>query len=147
MSTQGGFNVKTAPDLSKLEDEGIWVELIDPEGEEMVWWEDDGEEHPVRILMAGSYSRRYRRAYEAQTTRAVNSRRAMKVTGGLIASQRRELAAACTLKWEGIHDGTGVIECNRENALALYTEHLWVLEQVEQAMNDHAGFSKKDSSN
>jgi hypothetical protein len=148
MSTpsSGGFNLNQVTPVSKLESEGIWINVHDIEGEEMFYQGEDGTEHPVRIRVAGSYSDRYRRAQEAQTTRALN-RRGAKVTGALLAHQRRELAATCTLDWEGFHDGESFTECTREKASEMYKMAPWIQEQVEMAMQDHAAFFSSNSSN
>ena len=119
MSTQNGFDLSSAPSVESQEDAGIWVEIRDVNGEPMYHGED-GSETPVRIKVAGSYSARYRRAQEAQTTRALK-RRGQVLTGELIQRQRLEVAAACTLDWEGFRNGENPFPASKENALLLYS--------------------------
>lgn len=142
VQSRGGMDFNTAPDIVGREDAGVVVHLHDEAGEELFYTPDGSEEErPVTITMAGSYSSRFRKAQEAQTTRVVNKKN-VHVTGALLRVQKIELTAACFLAWDGFFEGGVPIECDKENVLEAFKKYPFVLEQAEAAMGDHAGFSK-----
>jgi len=142
MSTQsGGFDLGAAKPVAALEDEGQTIEIRDIDGEVMTWTDGDGKAHPVTITVAGSYSTRYRRAQEAQITRTMK-RRNPQITGEALGKQRLEVVAACVLAWTGFANKGKPLPCDKDNVMFVLEAAPWIREQVEGAMEDHAGFFK-----
>lgn len=130
MSNQ--FDLSQTKAASQQEDEGQWIELANEVGEPY--------DPTVRFLVAGTYSSHFRKIDSAQTERALKQgRKALR--RDVVERNRVERAAACILKWEGVMFNGAPIECTRENAMRVL-EAPWIREQVEEAMNDHSGFSR-----
>lgn len=127
-----GFDLSTAPDLGVLEDEGIPVELVDL----------DGEDVGATIWMAGRYSNRYRKAQNALQTMRIK-RGGKKIDGAQIDKEGRGVIASCALRWEGFSDSGEIIECNRANVNKVFELAPHFQEQCSTAMEDHAAFMKK----
>jgi hypothetical protein len=145
MSTQsGGFDITAAKPVTALEDEGQTIEIRDINGEPMTWKDDAGTEYPVTVTVAGSYSTRYRRAQEAQVTRAMK-RRNPNLTGEALGKQRLEVEAACVLAWSGFFSKGKPWPCERENVITVLEAAPWIREQIAAAIEDHAGFFKGSS--
>ena len=133
---QGGLNIAAAKVVAAHEDEGQVIELLDHDGEQLVYGPDDG---PVTVTGVGSYSTRYRKAVDKQRREMIKRRR-MKTSASDLFENQIELEAACVIAWAGIFDGNKEVECNPTNAAALLTNVPWFREQVTFAMEDHAGF-------
>jgi hypothetical protein len=145
MSTQSGFNMKAAASapVKDAEGKGQWVELDDLDGTSLTY-EIDGEVRPIRILVAGAYSKQYQDANDEVRGRMIKARR-REVTGSQLTVNQREVAAACCLNWEGFFDGEAVFPCSKPNAIILFQARPDFQEQVEAAMMDHASFFRKTS--
>lgn len=141
-SGQGGFDLANAAPVTEMEEAGSWIEIVGTEGEPLVHGPDDV---PVRIKVAGSYSKRYRKLTHAQTTKAVK-RRTTQITGELLARQRLEVVAGCVLAWEGFYNAGAPLECVRENVKIVLDGFPYIMEQVEAALEDHEAFSEANSS-
>ncbi len=139
---QGGFDLDTASPVSELEEQGAWIELSGIEGEPLLY---GSERKPVRMKVAGSYSKLYRKLTHAQTTKAVK-RRATKITGELLHKQRLEVIAGCILAWEGFYKGGVELAFNRDNVKVVLDGFGYILEQVEMAIEDHESFTGASSS-
>jgi len=135
-----GLDITKAAEAAKVEDEGQVVHVRDRDGEPLY----TDEQQPVTITVAGTYSGKYRQAANRQRDRLVKMRRA-KLSGELIEQQQLELMAACVLDWHGFTVDGKPVPCNVENAKQLLASVPWVREQVEEAMNDHEGFSRSSS--
>ena len=146
MSTPaGGFDLGAVAPVSDLEDEGTAVHLRDID-DELMYFTPDGEkeERPVTITVAGSYSKRYRKAQNAHTTRTMKgARRGTRVTGEALQEQMLDLAATCVIAWDGFFDAGKILSCNKENAVRVFQQAPWFLEQVQAAQVDHASFFGK----
>lgn len=139
---QGGFDLKTASPVSELEEMGAWIELVGIEGEPLLY---GFEKKPVRMKVAGSYSKLYRKLTHAQTTKAVK-RRTTKITGELLHRQRLEVIAGCVLAWEGFFEAGVELPFVRENIKKVLDGFGYILEQVEAAIEDHESFTGASSS-
>ena len=139
---QGGFDLATASPVSELEEQGAWIELVGIEGEPMLF---GAERKPVRMLVAGSYSKLYRKLTHAQTTKAVK-RRTTKITGELLHKQRLEVISGCVLAWEGFYEAGVELPFTRENIKKVLGGFGYILEQVEAAIEDHEAFTGASSS-
>lgn len=140
MSTQSnnGFDLQTAAPIAEQEDQGLVVQIRDAFGNPLTFTDDAGE-HPVTMTVAGTYSNRYRRAREAQTTRQLK-RRSTNLTGDLVNSQRIGVVADCVLAWSGFMSGGKPLACDKEHVFQVLKHAPWILEQVESAMEDHEAF-------
>jgi len=146
MSTpKGGFEFGDATPVADLEDAGAVVHLRDLDDELMYYkLDNDDEEEPVTITVAGSYSKKYKRAQNAQTTKAMKgARRGTRVTGEALQEQLRDLASTCVLAWDGFFDKGEPMACERDNVVKVFERAPWILEQVQAAQVDHASFFRK----
>lgn len=121
-------------DISKIdtkpEDEGTIVQINDVNGE---------PEEGTTITVVGSYSKHFQNAMNAKRHRL--SRRRNMTTMEL----RVEAAAAGIVTWEGFTDSGQPYPPTQENAIALLVRAPWIMEQVEEVMNDHASFFSKSA--
>ncbi len=140
--SQGGFDLATAPPVTELEGAGAWIEIVGASGEALVFGADKA---PVRMKVAGSYSKLFRKLSHGQTTKAVK-RRTTQITGELLDRQRIEVVAGCVLDWEGFYDGGKVMEPIRENIVRVLDLFPYIREQAEAALEDHEAFSGASSS-
>jgi hypothetical protein len=125
------FDLKKAAEVSTREEEGRAVQLVDETGAPM-----DG----VSITVVGSYSKRYRDAVDSRANRKF---RLGKVpTSADIRAETLHLYADCVVSWDGFVDGGKPYACTRENVVKVFEAAPWIYEQVAQAVEDHAGFTK-----
>jgi hypothetical protein len=142
-----GFEIGAETEAARLENEGVVVP-INGADEKPRYYKKNGEVKPVTITVAGSHSDYYRRAEKAIRQRKLKPG---KLTGQTFYDDNIEKVAACTLGWEGFFsreskDGPLVpIEPTQHNIKEMYKRCTWVLEQVMEAMNDHASFFVKGS--
>lgn len=61
------------------------------------------------------------------------------------ARQKARTAAALTIGWHDITDGSAPLECTPENAQALYADHPWLADQVIAQSQDLGNFVKGSS--
>jgi hypothetical protein len=128
-----GFDIRAEQAAAAVEDEGTVVVILDREGKPY-----GSDEAPVTITVAGRYSSRYRKAEAAINRRPVRHKKATHET---YLDEAKEKVIACTISWAGFVPA----EFTRENLTALYEGCPWVLDQVAEAMNDAANFSKPAS--
>lgn len=141
MSTQSGIRFSTLSEQSAREDEGQRVAITLPDGSPATYTSDAGEAKPVTVTVRGTYSSAYRRALEDQRGR--NARlRATQVTGKLLMRNQIEAVVASMAAWDGFFDDAGQpVPLGPESASEVLEKAPWIREQIEEAMNDHAGFS------
>lgn len=132
-----GFDLSTAEQVASTEDEGTVVELLGPDEKPYLYKDANGEEKPVTITVAGAHSRRHRKAEEALRNRKLKPRQ---MTGQIFHEDNIEKVVACTLAWSGIADKGQPLELTRANVAMVYKRAPWILDQVQEAMNDHARF-------
>lgn len=140
MSTPKGFDFAQGQAVRAAEDEGMLLEILGLDSEVMV----GAEGGPVTMLVIGKYSARYRKAERAQTNRVLKAKRT-KFDADLLAEQRADMAASCVLEWDGFFDDGVALECTRANVIRAFDVAPWIMEQVEAAIEDHAGFLKASS--
>lgn len=136
-----GVDITKAGLAAKVEDEGLVIHVRGADGEPLYFGE---ARTPVTLRVAGTYSAVYRAALNRQRDRLVKLRRG-KLSGELVEEQQLELQAACVLGWEGFTMNGIPTDCRPENVKQLLVAAPWVREQVEEAMNDHEGFTKSNS--
>jgi hypothetical protein len=139
-----------------IEDDGIVIEIMDERGNPAMYGgtavtQDDGTvvtegELPVTITVAGTYSKKYRKAIEWQRQQVL-AMRGKKMAGEQSLRMLSELVARCTIRWPlgAFTLGGGPLPFSVENGTTLYTRLPLVQEQVEAGMSDHAGFIAKNS--
>lgn len=129
------FDLKKAGEVGAREEDGRVVKLVDETGQPM-----DG----VSVTVVGSYSKRYR---EAVDTRANRKFRLGKIpTPAEVRAETLHLYADCVTAWDGFEDGGKPYACTRENVAKVFEAAPWIYEQVAQAVEDHAGFTKASTS-
>ena len=138
-----GFEVANSKSVAEREDEGTVVNVRDAAGDEIFYGEGDAKK-AVTITVAGSYSKTYRRALDAQRERMMKQRRGS-LTAAQLAKQQLELTAACVIGWQGFLSNGQPYECSKENVIALLDSAPWVRDQVEEAMQDHQSFFSTSS--
>jgi hypothetical protein len=126
------------------EDEGMVLHIRDETGEKA--YQADGAT-PVTITVVGSYSSRYRKAMEVNRERAVRIRRKLDEEDMVdeIDRQGMELLASCVVGWDGFTADGKPVPFSKENTITILTELPWVREQVNEAIVNHAGFTKRAS--
>lgn len=140
----GGIDLTRAGDVSKREDAGQVVHVRDANFEPAYY---NGQ--PVTITVAGTWSSVYRRTQDAQVQRMIRKKQ-RDLTAEQLTANRVDLVAACILGWQGLTNGTDrdgkqiPLPFTRENAV-LVAGVPWLREQLEEAQQDHASFSRPDS--
>ena len=127
---------------SKYGEAGAVMHVRGPDDE--LLWQDEDETVPVTITLMGSDSPTYRREYH----RIVGAATSLKVKGNDLKVDtkkaevaRIEVMASCTIKWDGIQfGGPDDYACTRQNAIALYTELVWLREQVSAYMSERTNY-------
>jgi hypothetical protein len=137
------FDLSSERDGTAAEDAGIAV-IVRKRTGDIATFTKDGETIPATMRVVGTYSKRYREALSAQRKRIFEARRQQ--VPDLIESQQVELVADCVLGWEGLTDKGTDIPFTRANAIALLTACPWIREACQEAMGDHAGFTRSSSS-
>jgi len=142
----GGFELEDAIPVEKLEDKGLEVEIMGLDGEWIIYKGENGTDSIATIKVVGTYSTRYRRAQETQTTKTLRKRSTSNL-GRDLGERRIELVASCVLGWDGFfHKGTP-IPFNRNNVVKVLEAAPWVREQLENAMENHEAFLRGNLSN
>lgn len=138
MSTPSGFDLGSAPATIEREDEGQVVHLNDEAGEPMYF----GDNEPVTVTVTGTYSKRYRRALDAKMAR---SRKRRTVDIDEVRRDALEVNAQCVIEWSGFFDSGTPLDCTKANVVKVLEAAPWIKDQIEAAMEDHAGFSRASS--
>jgi hypothetical protein len=137
---QGGFDLGGAATVADREDAGQWVELRDANGDVLTY----GAEQSVRVRVAGTYSKRFRRAKKTQTDRQLRQRK-VTLNADQLEENSIELVSACVMEWEGFFNAGAPLSCSPDNVALVLKRAPWIRDQIEQAMDDHASFSRADS--
>lgn len=133
------FDLTKVQEVAAREDEGQWIEIKDETGQVY----RDHSDQPVRMRVVGTYSARYRRAEESLTDRVIKrSRKAADFR-----RDRIDLVAALVVEWNGFYKAGKPLDCTRENVAEVLDAAYWIRAQVEEAAEDHAGFSGRLSPN
>lgn len=133
------MDVTQAATTAEREDAGIVVHV---EEADHTLAQENGK--PVTITVAGTYSTRYRKAFEAQRRR-IFGRVRRRPDADDAYRQALELVAACVISWEGFTNNGQPYPCTPANAVALFEQAPWILRQVEDAMEDHERFFRPGS--
>lgn len=98
-----------------------------------------GEELPATIWLQGEDAPSYRQVLRRQIDRQLRDRQ-MELTAADLEDRLLERLAALTLRWENISYDGGEFVCSPANARRLYTEQLWIREQIVGFVEDRAHF-------
>ncbi len=143
---QGGVQLGGSDkSITDLEDVGVEIHLHDLE-EEDIWYTDrEGNKHAVTMTVAGTFSKRYRKAEATMQTRRIKRRR-IRITGEQLMDDTETLTASCVIGWSGFFDQHGhPIECNKTNVRRVFERFPHIRQQVQVAMEDHETFFKASS--
>ncbi len=130
-----GFDLSQAEEALNREEQGQVIHVRDESGEPMYF----GDDEPVTITVAGTYSKRYRKALDARISKASRSRRREPED---VQRDALDVVAQCVLDWAGFHENGTALDCTRANVTRVLGLAVWIREQVEVAMDDHAAFGK-----
>jgi len=136
-----GFDLSQAAPVVAREDKGIAVHLRDEAGDLMY----HGDDKPVTWTVVGTYSGRYRKALDAQADKRFRSRSRQPDDLDQIREDSIDLVADCSLAWDGFYDNGQPLAFSKASAVKVLKLAPWIREQVERAMDDHAGFSRLSS--
>lgn len=140
------FNIAEQKKIASREDEGTVVHLFDLNDAPMFYVDPKHPElgqRPITITVAGVHSEKYRKIEAQYRQKKLKSSR---LTTEALHQEQISKIASCTLDWEGFGDAHGFTPCSYAAAKALYEECSWVLDQINEAMNDHTRFFGKESS-
>jgi hypothetical protein len=126
-------------DTVRAANEGVEVELYHP---------GTNANLGIKIRILGKDSEQFRRIFAEQ-----NRKRIKRMSKGgtfkvdVLTPEEMEsdlimLLAACTTGWSGVIVDGKELDCNRENAAALYTRFPWIKEQVDNSVGDRSLFTK-----
>ncbi len=130
-----GIDVLAAKAVAEREEEGTPVHIKDEASEPQY----EGEK-PVTITVVGSFSTTFRKAEAREMERQLKHRQ-NKLSADLVQKRRVALAAAACTGWQGFTLGDQPFPFSRDNAVMLFEAAPWILAQVEEARDDHEGFS------
>lgn len=136
------FDIEEQGEKAKEEDKGTEVFIHGVDEKPAFYTDEDGAEQPVTIIVAGMHSTQFRRAEELLRKRKLKARN---FTGEAVYDDNIEKVAACTLGWAGFTFKGEQVQCTPHNVKELYKKCPWVLDQVLEAMQDHARFFNSGS--
>lgn len=131
----------------KKANEGVEVEILDPETFETIC-DENGNETPLFVTVLGADSdlaiAQGRRRTQAVVKKMMGARGAKasmaKVDTDELVGQRDEDLAELVVGWRNFEESGEVLECTRENVLYVFKEYPFVKEQVRDAVNDRSRF-------
>lgn len=131
-------------DLSKLDtrkacEAGALMEVF-YEGVQL--FQDDEKTAPITITLRGKDADSLQHSLRTRADQRMESTKPVKVTIATIEAEGIESLADATSAWDGIEVDGQLLECTRENAIAVYTRFPWLREQVEAFVNNRANFLK-----
>jgi len=135
------LDLSRASDVAERHEKGVWVPVKDEAGKQDTYMDGNGQAQPSGILMAGAYSRRYRRKKEEQDRRKLDQRT---FTEGKFSNDGMELVVACVLDWCGIEADGKPLDCTTHNARAVFEAYPWVYRACDEAVNEPANFLPQD---
>ncbi|USG59933.1 hypothetical protein NBZ79_12175 [Sneathiella marina] len=98
-----------------------------------------GADLPAVIWLQGEDALSYRHLLRQQIDRQLRDRQ-LDLTAMDLENRLLERLAALTLRWEKIDYDGAEFPCTPDNARRLYTEQLWIREQVVSFVEDRAHF-------
>lgn len=120
-------------DLTKAQDDGIDVDILHP---------GTGEPLDMTIRVAGPDSARQRNARTRISNERLRTAGNKKLTIVDYEAMSLKVAVASIITWSGIIENGQTIEFSADAATDLLTRYPFILEQVNTAIGDRAGFIK-----
>lgn len=148
------MDIQRAKTVTDREDEGIVVFIKDEKGDQAYKENPDGtpfldenqKKVPVKVCVAGTYSKRFKTARQKQRDRNLRKLRGDS-TAESLERQEVTVTAECILWWDGFTIAGQEFPFNTENAVMLLEGLPWVRDQIEAKQSDHASFSSAPSIN
>ena len=130
-------------DLGQFEtakEDGEWLEVLHPVTGQVI---RDSEDVALQICLLGKDSKQYRKAQRSITERRMKSRsKASRMNAEAIEIEAIDVLVACVTDWKGLGSDGVELVCNPANARKVFTEHLWLREQVDEFVDDRGNFMK-----
>lgn len=137
------MDIDSGKSVTDREDEGTLVLVQDVEGHQL--YDEKAEPGtPVTIVIAGTYSNRYKQARLKQKDRNIQRVR-VRLEAEKQEEQERQVCADSIITWSGFYVDGKPFDLNSKNAFLLLTLHPWIYDQCLIAQNDHASFSRAPS--
>ena len=136
------FDVDVSAKSLSVEDEGLVVDIFDPQGDPVF----DAEGKPVTVTVAGEYSVKYRKAEEWRR-KHLQRLHGKEQTGAEALKMDAEFVARCCFGWNGFMQGGQSINFSTENATMVFQKLPFVRKRVELSIGDHAAFFARGSTN
>lgn len=135
-----GFDIAVKEQELAAEDLGVVIKILDAAGEPAL--ADDGS--PVTWTVCGINSKQYRKAtlWQRKVFQALGGR---KMTGDEALDMQSEFVARCSKSFSGFTENGAPLSFSVETATNILSRLPFIQRQVEQAMGDHAGFTKQTS--
>jgi hypothetical protein len=113
-------------DLVEAAGRGITVHLVHPITDEDLFAADGT---PVTITVLGRDSAQWQKASKKIGAR-LKAKHKKTVPPEAVEASLREVLSHCTTSWNNIEFAKEVLDCNQGNALQIYTDRVWVAEQI-----------------
>lgn len=126
-------------DLTEHANNGATMEVVHPITNEKLL---DSNGFPVTVTLLGADSTKMRQEMSDRAKRQLAKKQQSVRTIDEAEKLSAELLATITVGWSGFTENGEVIECNRENAIRLYTKYSWLRQQVDAFTTDRANFYK-----
>ncbi len=128
----GQFKLDSLKEVETTEEAGTWVDVKHPNGGTLYLGKQ--KKTPLRIKVAGRYSKKYRQAQKA-------ANKAIGFKGDDDDARGVEVLSRITMEWDGAFDDEGTpIPLTKENAAVLYRAAFFIAEQVDLATLEHERF-------
>ncbi len=136
------FDIDVEAKEIAAEDEGVVVNIVDAKGEPAI--QADGS--PVTWTVCGLNSQQYRKA-EAWQRKQFRAIRGREQTQAEYEAMQAEFIARCSLSNTGFVASGQALPFSTENATLILVRLPHVRRQIEAAIADHEGFTKRPSTN
>lgn len=126
-------------DLTEHANNGATMDVMHPiTGEQLL----DANGFPVTVTLLGADSTKMRQEMSDRAKRQLAKKPQSIQTIDEAEKLSAELLATITVGWSGFVENGEAIECNRENAIRLYTKYSWLRQQIDAFTTDRANFYK-----
>ena len=120
-------------DTKTAANEGRWCTIYHPITNEPL---------DIQIKLAGADSDIYKRAINKQVEKKLK-KNTLDTNLEQEEDEEIEILVACTLDWKNVEYEGCVLECSPENIKFIYSQFIWLREQVDNFINNRANFIGK----
>ncbi len=131
--TEKAVDLDAFAGLAEAQEAGIPVPILGP----------DGNETGLTITVAGPDSERQKKARLRNINKQIARRNAKPLTAEEITDRETELLAESIVSWTPVKMGGKEIECSVANAVMLFKKFPFIMDQVNAAAGNRAGFLPK----